>query len=68
MLLKKDMKNKSDSSVDKSKETQRKDEFIEELTQSLKREGVSVEEKEDVVLFTKGKITIKRKSKGGRLA
>lgn len=66
--LKKDMKNKNDSSVDKSKETQRKDEFLKELTQTLSREGVRVEVKEDVVLFTKGKITIKRKFKGGRLA
>jgi hypothetical protein len=62
------MKNKSDSSMDKSKETRRKDEFLKELSQTLNKNGVSVEVKEDVALFTKGKITIKRKIKGGRLA
>lgn len=59
------MKNKSDGSTDKSKETRRKDEFLKELSQTLNNNGVSVQVKEDVALFTKGKIAVKRKIRGG---
>ena len=62
------MKTRSHCSQNKSNETRRKGVFLRKLSQSLISKGVGVEVKEDVVLFTKGKITIKRKFKGGRLA